>query len=90
MKPVVGVMQAWGCVVISIFAIAILSVIGGLYKANHHAFMGGDKDPDPDQHAAVASTVFSAVIVYALFLAFCGFQVWLHVRENKRGTISLR
>jgi ribonuclease kappa len=48
----------------SAFAIVILSVIGLLFKANHHSMTGSTDDP-PDG-AAVAVTVFSAVIVYAV------------------------
>ncbi|TRX98290.1 hypothetical protein FHL15_000935 [Xylaria flabelliformis] len=46
MKPVVGAMQAWSCVVISIFAIIVLSVIGSLYRTKHHEFVGGVGDPN--------------------------------------------
>ncbi|EPE29184.1 hypothetical protein GLAREA_00344 [Glarea lozoyensis ATCC 20868] len=64
MKPVVGVMQAWSCIVISCFAIVILSVIGALFSANHHSMMGSTEDPEDGK--AVAGTVFSAVVVYAV------------------------
>ncbi|KAI2621416.1 hypothetical protein GGS26DRAFT_594432 [Hypomontagnella submonticulosa] len=87
MKPVVSAMQAWSCVVISVFAIIILSIIGGLFRNNHHEFLGGAEDPKDGQ--AVAGTVFTAVIVYAAFLVFCGLQGLLHVRENRRGAIAL-
>jgi CBS domain containing-hemolysin-like protein len=51
-------------IVISVFAIVILSVIGALFKSNHHSMTGSTDDPkDP---AAVAATVFSAVIVYVV------------------------
>ncbi|KAI9642353.1 hypothetical protein NHQ30_009157 [Ciborinia camelliae] len=66
MKPVVGVMQAWSCIVISVFAIVILSIIGALFKSNNHALLGGKEDPVDG--AAVAATVFSAVVVYAVCL----------------------
>ncbi|KAH9891386.1 hypothetical protein F4778DRAFT_784979 [Xylariomycetidae sp. FL2044] len=89
MKPIVSSMQAWSCVVISAFAIVILSIIGALYRANHHEFVGGVEDPDPKDTSAVASTIFTAVIVYAVFLVFCGLQGMLHVRENRRGAIAL-
>jgi len=39
--------------------------------------------------AAVAATVFSAVAVYALFLVGCSFQAFLHIRDNRRGAITL-
>ncbi|KAI3337778.1 hypothetical protein F4824DRAFT_500029 [Ustulina deusta] len=63
MKPVVGAMQAWSCVVISCFAIIILSIIGSLYRSKHHEFVGGVDDPD--NTSEVSSTIFTAVIVYA-------------------------
>ncbi|KAI1369580.1 hypothetical protein F5Y08DRAFT_334504 [Xylaria arbuscula] len=66
MKPVVGSMQAWSCVVISFFAIIILSVIGSLYRTKHHEFVGGVDDPD--NTSDVSATIFTAVIVYAVCL----------------------
>ncbi|RKF62197.1 Uncharacterized protein GcC1_149011 [Golovinomyces cichoracearum] len=87
MKPVVSAIQAWSCIVISVFAIVILSVICVLFKSNHHSMMGSINDP-PDG-AAIAGTVFSAVIVYAVFLACCSFQAFLHVRESRRGVIRI-
>ncbi|TAQ83560.1 hypothetical protein B7494_g8114 [Chlorociboria aeruginascens] len=89
MKPVVGVMQAWFCIVVSIFAIVILSVIGALFKSKHHSMVGGTDDPDPKDGAAVAATIFSAVVVYAVFLVGCGFQAYLHYRDNRRGAVRL-
>ncbi|TVY34857.1 Uncharacterized protein LSUB1_G005409 [Lachnellula subtilissima] len=50
-------------IVVSVFAIVILSVIGALFKANNHSMVGTVEDPE--NGAAVAATVFSAVIVYA-------------------------
>jgi hypothetical protein len=35
MKPVVSAMNAWSCVVVSVFAIVILSVIGALFKVRY-------------------------------------------------------
>lgn len=55
-------------IVISVFAIVILSVIGALFKSNHHSMMGSTDDPPVSQGPAVAATVFSAVIVYAVRL----------------------
>jgi ribonuclease kappa len=52
--------------VISVFAIVILSVLGLLFKSNHHELVGGDDDPD--NGPAVAATVFIAVAVYAVCL----------------------
>ncbi|KAI1003864.1 hypothetical protein K3495_g4347 [Podosphaera aphanis] len=87
MKPIVGAIQAWSCIVISIFAIVILSVIGVLFKSNHHSLMGSVQDP-PDG-AAVAQTVFSAVVVYIVFLVGCSFQALLHARESRKGAIRI-
>jgi len=87
MKPVVSILHAWSCIVISVFAIVILSIIGALFKANHHSMVGSTADPA--NGAAVAATVFSAVIVYAVFLLGCGFQAYLHYRDNRRGAIAL-
>ncbi|KAH8675872.1 hypothetical protein BX600DRAFT_453770 [Xylariales sp. PMI_506] len=64
MKPIVSSMQAWSCVVISAFAIVILSVIGALFRSNHHEMTGGVNDPKDG--ASVAATIFIAVIVYAV------------------------
>ncbi|CAK7231868.1 hypothetical protein SCUCBS95973_008068 [Sporothrix curviconia] len=87
MKPLVGAMQAWSCVVISVFAIIILSIMGLLFKSNHHEMVGGVEDPDNGPE--VAATIFIAVLVYAGFLVFCGLQGLLHLRENRRGAIAL-
>ncbi|KAF2200863.1 hypothetical protein GQ43DRAFT_441155 [Delitschia confertaspora ATCC 74209] len=87
MKPVVSAMNAWTCIVVSAFAIVILSVIGALFKSNNHSMMGSKEDPE--NGAAVAGAVFGAVVIYAGFFVFCGFQALLHLRESRRGAISL-
>ncbi|TPX15382.1 uncharacterized protein E0L32_004362 [Thyridium curvatum] len=87
MKPLVGAMQAWSCVVISVFAIVILSILGILFKNEHHEFVGGEEDPE--NGGQVAGTIFIAVIIYAGFLVFCGLQGLLHMRESRRGAIAL-
>jgi ribonuclease kappa len=51
-------------VVISVFAIIILSTLGFLYKANHPELVGGDEDPADG--AKVAATVVTAVFIYAV------------------------
>ena len=59
----------------------------------------------PEDGGAVAATIFIAVAVYAVssteaiyemgadltkvFLAFCGLQALLHIRQSRRGAISL-
>jgi len=88
MKPVVSAFNAWSCTVISCFAIVILSVLGSLFSRNHHTVMGSDDDPT--DHAAVATSIFITVAIYAGFLVFCGFQAYLHVRASRRGAISLQ
>ncbi|KAK3185633.1 hypothetical protein K4F52_005498 [Lecanicillium sp. MT-2017a] len=89
MKPVVSAFNAWSCVVISAFAIVILSTLAGVYRSGHEEFVGGTEDPSPEQGKAIAGTIFTAVIVYAAFLVFCGFQGMLHMRESRRGAIAL-
>ncbi|KAJ4858652.1 hypothetical protein T069G_06919 [Trichoderma breve] len=73
--------------VISFFAIIILSVLALLYRSNHEQLMGSTNDPTDGK--AVSRTVFTAVFVYIGFFVFCGLQGMLHVRENRRGAISL-
>lgn len=80
MKPVVSAGPAYCCTVLSAFAIVILSVIGVLFRTNHHTMMGSINDPEDG--AAVASTVFNAVFVYIAFFVFCGFQVVLLKRDT--------
>ncbi|PHH68811.1 hypothetical protein CDD80_7232 [Ophiocordyceps camponoti-rufipedis] len=87
MKPLVSALNAWSCAVISVFAIVILSILGGLYRSGHEEFVGGRDDPKDGK--AVAGTIFTAVFVYVGFLVFCGFQGLLHIRENRRGSIAL-
>ncbi|KAG6024200.1 hypothetical protein E4U40_003439 [Claviceps sp. LM458 group G5] len=89
MKPIISAMHAWSCTVISVFAIVILSALAVLYRSGHEELVGGINDPSPEQGKAVAGTIFTAVLVYAAFLVFCGFQGLLHVRENRRGAIAL-
>lgn len=42
----------------------ILSIIAGLYRSGHEEFTGGVDDPEDGK--AVASTIFTAVLVYAV------------------------
>ncbi|KAG0156175.1 hypothetical protein PDIDSM_3352 [Penicillium digitatum] len=50
-------------VVISAFAIIILSVLGSLYSSNNHAYTGSEGEPEDGP--AVAASIYTAVIVYA-------------------------
>ncbi|OAK94823.1 hypothetical protein IQ06DRAFT_298305 [Phaeosphaeriaceae sp. SRC1lsM3a] len=86
-KPVVSAMNAWSCIVMSAFAIVILSVIGSLFKGSSNLVMGSEEDPKDG--GAVAGAVFGAVFIYIGFFVFCGFQAFLHLRESRRGAISL-
>ncbi|KAF2824068.1 hypothetical protein CC86DRAFT_447626 [Ophiobolus disseminans] len=86
-KPVVSAMNAWTCIVMSVFAIVILSVIGSLFKTSSGLVMGSEEDPKDG--GAVAGAVFGAVFIYIGFFVFCGFQAFLHLRESRRGAISL-
>lgn len=87
MKPLVSALNAWSCIVISVFAIVILSFIGGLFQKNHHSMVGSVGDP-PDGKV-VAGSIFGAVIIYAGFLVFCGLQAYLNIRQSRRGAITL-
>ncbi|KAH7359748.1 hypothetical protein BKA66DRAFT_500374 [Pyrenochaeta sp. MPI-SDFR-AT-0127] len=86
-KPVVSAMNAWTCIVLSVFAIVILSTIGALFKSNSNVVMGSEEDPKDG--GAVAGAVFGAVFIYIGFFVFCGLQAFLHMRESRRGAISL-
>jgi ribonuclease kappa len=63
-NPELGANVILCSVVISAFAMVILSVIAALFKSNHHSMMGSTEDPADG--AVVASTVFGAIIVYAV------------------------
>lgn len=51
-------------IVISCFAIVILSAIGSMFANGNHSLMGSTEDPKDGKK--VAATVFGAVIVYAV------------------------
>lgn len=51
-------------IVVSVFAIIILSVLGALFNANHHSLMDGTEDPASGP--VVAGTAFGAVGVYGV------------------------
>lgn len=51
-------------IVISVFAIVILSILGGLFLSGSQALMGADEDPKDG--TKVATTVFGAVAVYGV------------------------
>ncbi|QNQ00123.1 Hypothetical protein YALI2_E01438g [Yarrowia lipolytica] len=64
MKAVVAPGKAWFCTVISAFGIVILGVLGLLFKSGSESMVGSINDPKDG--AAVASTIFSAVLVYII------------------------
>ncbi|KAF8246333.1 hypothetical protein K440DRAFT_553581, partial [Wilcoxina mikolae CBS 423.85] len=68
------------CIVMSVFAIIILSTIATLFKNGHETMMGSTKDPVDGK--SVASTLFASVLVYAAFLVFCSGQAWLNSRQR--------
>jgi hypothetical protein len=45
MKPVVSAFNAYTCIVISVFAIVILSAIGSAFANGHHSMMGTTTPP---------------------------------------------
>jgi ribonuclease kappa len=49
-------------IVLSVFAIVILSTIGALFKSGSHTMLGGEEDPEDGN--AVAGAVFGAVFIY--------------------------
>lgn len=59
-------------VVISVFAIVILSVLGLFFRANHHELVGGDEDPQNGPE--VAATVFVSVLIYVVSIFFGAFR----------------
>ncbi|QLL33725.1 hypothetical protein HG536_0F00485 [Torulaspora globosa] len=85
MKPIVSATSAWACTILSAFGVVILSVIAHLFNTNHESFVGSINDPEDGP--AVAHTVFLAALVYLIFFAFCGFQVYLTRRKQ---SIALR
>jgi len=88
MKPVVSAFNAWTCIVISVFAIVILSAIGSMFASGHHSMMGSEEDPKDG--GKVAAAVFGAVGVYGVFLLFCASQAFLHQRQSRHGEIALQ
>ena len=85
MKPIVGPLGAWFCTILSVFAIVILSFLALMFYRGHEEFVGSINDPKDGK--AVATTIMWAVLVYAIFLVFCGSQVFL-IRRNSSVTLS--
>lgn len=53
-------------IVISVFAIVILSILGALFAKDHHSVMGSEDDPP--NGTVVATAVFGAVGIYGVSL----------------------
>ena len=66
-RPILTLSGPHHSTVVSGFAIVILSVVASLYRTNHEEFMGSVDDPEDGK--AVAGTIFTAVIVYAVMLS---------------------
>ncbi|KAK5713093.1 hypothetical protein LTR15_011455 [Elasticomyces elasticus] len=79
MKPLVSAFNAWTCIVISMFAIVILSVIGSMFANKHHSMMGSDEDPEDG--GKVAAAVFGAVGVYGWQAAYDDLAAYVWPKE---------
>lgn len=88
-KPVVSAMNAWTCIVLSVFAIVILSTIGALFKSGSHTMLGGEEEPEDGN--AVAGAVFGAVFIYIVcgnqLLTYCS-HVLTHFRASSSSVAS--
>ncbi|KAK5789653.1 hypothetical protein VI817_008776 [Penicillium citrinum] len=58
------------------------------HYSNNHAYTGSEGEPEDG--VAVAASIYTAVIIYAGFFIFCGFQAYLHLRGSRGGAISLQ
>lgn len=58
---------------VSVFGVIMLTVFGWGFSHNWDAFMGSTEDPKDG--VAVGWTCYGAAFIYALFIAFCGFQL---------------
>jgi len=80
MKPMFSAGHAWCCTILSLAAIIILSGIAMLFWNGHESMMGSINDPKDGK--AVAKTLFSSAVVYAVFFVFCSGQAWLNSRQR--------
>ncbi|ORZ00683.1 hypothetical protein BCR43DRAFT_485631 [Syncephalastrum racemosum] len=86
MKTFVGPGAATCCSLLSVFGIIFLVLLGMAFDAKVEVLTEFTDDPD-DPHA-IASSCFTAAIVYACFLGFCGCQSLVH-KYNSRNQIQL-
>ncbi|KAH7344042.1 hypothetical protein B0J17DRAFT_625622 [Rhizoctonia solani] len=81
MSPFFSIENASMCTVISVFGVAILTVLLNLgdttqmgygFSHNWPALMGSTNDPENGQ--TMGSTCYAAAVIYAAMIAFCGCQ----------------
>jgi len=81
MKPLVSALQAYHFIVVSLFAVVILTVCGIGFKYRWESFAGGVTDPEDTD--AAATTLFISVGVFAVMLGFCGCQALVIRRQSR-------
>lgn len=81
MKPLVSPGYAYFCSILSVAAIIMLGIIAILFNYGAAALVDGL--PEDVSGSDAASTCISAIIIYAVFLLFCGSQVLIHKREQR-------
>ncbi|EIE80016.1 hypothetical protein G6F46_006597 [Rhizopus delemar] len=86
MKTFVGPGAATCCSLLSFCGILFLVLLGTAFKAKVEVLTEFISDPDNPYDTAQAC--FTAAIVYACFLGFCGCQVLVH-KYNSRQQIQL-
>ncbi|KAL1928613.1 hypothetical protein VTP01DRAFT_2399 [Rhizomucor pusillus] len=86
MKTFVGPGNAACCSLLSFFGIIFLFLLGTAFDARVEVLT--EFVTDPDDPSATASACYTAAIVYACFLGFCGCQLLVH-KYNSRNQIQL-
>lgn len=69
------------CTVVSIAGVIILTTFGYGFSHNWPAFMGSTSDPE--NGAAVGTTLYLAAFVYLLFTVFCMCQLGVNQRYQR-------
>lgn len=69
-------------IVISVFAIIILSVLGAMFANGDHVVMGSEEDPKDGKK--VATAVFSAVIIYAVSPSILEREISPNMEQGER------
>ncbi|KAG0178982.1 hypothetical protein DFQ29_002747 [Apophysomyces sp. BC1021] len=86
MKTFVSPGLAVCCSLLSVFGIIFLVVLGYAFDAKVEVLT--EFTSDPEDPKATAQACFTAAIVYACFLGFCGCQALVH-KYNSRNQIQL-